>query len=273
MNGQAETPELITVGELPRDVLALLEKAKDEAISELRFEAEPSLVFSKASRAVRRVSKELSPGSRDIGALRALSDANAAVVAAVCVSSLDSFPHELTVEALVPLTNLYGSIGRELEAGNKYDEALERCLSGLSTLSIYRTYRPWNPVVDKIAFWLILRAATVVGVLAAQKGFHIPDMLDVFDSNMEPFVVLLGDGDFQVPRSASVLSYARQRMTQKTSALEMQRMRDELREIALIVEPRAPAGKSRFSIDLGAILAQIDLRTSNSSRPAFRWSK
>ena len=272
MNGPTELTEIIAIGELPRDLAALLENAKEAVVTKKRLDGDPEAVLTYAQRKAKQASQLLTPGSRDSDALRKLSDANAFVVAAASAPEIERFPQELPVKGLIPLANLYGSLGREHEARERLEDALQRYLSGLYTLTTYRVYRPWNEVVGKITFWLMLRAATVVGVLAAHKGLKILDALKVLGTNMEPFMPLLGDeGDFQVPRSACALAYARQRLSQMSWDADVAGLKEEINAVALEVEPMAPLSKVRFSNDLQSVLAQIDLRLRNT-RPVFHWS-
>ena len=91
--------------------------------------------------------------------------------------------------ALLWVANLSGSVGRELEAQHSDDEALDRYVLGLRVLMMLKARQPWYPL-DKAAYWLMSRAATVVGELAAQRGMQLSHMIDTFNSNMAPFAEL-----------------------------------------------------------------------------------
>lgn len=259
--------EVVILPQLPSDVLKLLMQAKRSVDARLRFGENPAAVYETAREFVRRASKEVPPGWDDREALERLSDANAVVVAAAA-ASLENFPKELSVEALMPLSDLFGSIGREHEASGKHEDALERYVLGLRILITLQAHRPYFRL-NKIVFWLSSRVAGVVGHLAAEKAIGPRDTLIIFDKNMEQFVRLFEDVDFEVPRSMCLVAYARH--TLQLGRERVQLLREELLSEAERVRPQDQSHKARLTRELDAILAQAAQIMVNAHEPAFRW--
>ncbi len=261
----------VSVGQVLPDALALLEKGKKDVQAALRFAAHPAAIRQHALETVRKISRKVPSDSRDLDLLAQLSDANAVVVATYSASGTEQFPREVPVDALLPLANLYGSLGREHEARTQFDEALERYIAGLGILTTLRMHRPWF-TVDKVAFWLMLRTAGSVGYLAAGKGMSARQTLMVFGNNMERFFPLLGGGDVTVHRGACLVAYARRKVALGIDREEIDVLREELSQLAGGLEFYWPDSAARFYRDFEAIIGQMDQLQSDSNLPAFSWS-
>ncbi len=273
-NIYADHPEdfnAVSTGQVLPDALALLEKGKKDVQAELRFAKHPGTIREYALETAREISRKVPSDSRDLDLLARLSDANAFVVASYSASGTEQFPREVPVDALLPLANLYGSLGREHEARTQLDEALEHYIAGLSTLITLHMHRPWF-TIDKVTFWLMLRVAGAVGYLAAGKGMSARQTLSVFDNNMERFLPLLGNGDVDVHRGAGLVIYARRKVALGIDRAEISVIREELFQLAGGLTFHGPGSAERFYRDFEAIIGQMDQMQSDSNQPAFRWS-
>jgi len=263
-----KTQEFLAVADLPADVLALLRKARTEVASRRRLGEEAAVIHERALKAVSAKARNLSANSTDLDKLGDLSEANALVVAAASPGDLTA---EVAVDGLLPLANLFGSVGRELEARGEPDAALDRYLRGLRLLVTLRVHRPWYSV-SKVSYWLMARLGSIVGRLAAERPIGLRDMLVAFDSNMEPLLGLLGDGDTRAPRAFAALAYARRFLALYSGPSEAESLRHELTTLTSELEPRQGPAKERFDGELQTIFAQLEVNCAPIGHGAFRWA-
>lgn len=254
---------------LPDAVQRLLREMSKTVKSRLRSE-ESEVVERALSADVKRALAAASIDAASPEELEALSDANAAIVALTSSWLGNRFPKEVAVDSLIPLSNLLGSIGREHERRQEPEMALEYFVRALQALLTLRILRPWF-MVNKIAYWLMLRVATVVGSSAVERGLTLDETLGLFDSNMDAFVGLLGTDDPRASRAFTAISFARAAVTKPSSDEDLRRLRNELLARESDLTPRNPGARAHFERELRLLLSQLELHSSKQE-PAFNWT-
>lgn len=264
-------PECISVGSLPEDVRARLTRAwgRQRRSSDV---GDPDTLGRAAWDEARLAFKRVPANSSDAEVLGRLSDANAAVVAAMSADCGRGFPGRISIDGLLGLVNLFGSVGRELEASGQRELALARYMRSLKLMKTLVGYRR-VPEVEKAAYWSMSRAATVVGQLAAEKAMSLHEMLADYDENLKVYDDLLGDeGDPSVPRVFAALGQARWALHNDANPRYGSVLVRELQDLAPVIEPRNRDAAKRFRLQLDALLTEV-FEPGQDDEAGFRWSK
>lgn len=223
-----------------------------------------------AARLARTAFQSVPANSADVSLLRRLSDANA--FAAVCASaaSLDVFPMRVPVDALLPLANLFSSVGRERQIAGRLNLALARFIRALDLIRVLRGFRQVSEI-EKAAYWSMSRAAQVVGELAAGKKISLGSLLDDFDSNMNAYRDLLGAGDYKAPRAIAAIAMVSEAISNSNGSSYTKSLLDELASRSFEIEPMDDGARRRFRAQMSSLVGQLELADENATA-GWRWS-
>ena len=263
--------DCVPVGSLPEDVVARLHNAESRVMRNRLRKMSAEELYQDASEKAAHAFRSVPPNSTDARLLGNLSDANALATAAASPSCASDFPNRVSIGALLPLANLMGSAGREREAAGQDDLALDRFMHGLKVLQQLRAHRAMTSI-PKAAYWLMSRAASAVGRLAAEKQLTLLQMLRDFDSNVELYLPLLGDGDVHAPRAFAAVAQVRHALAASETSDYPERLGAELTHLLGELEPDTSNARTRFRREVDAILAGITAATAETRPPGFRWS-
>lgn len=256
----------------PRQVCQPVADAAARLRKELRFRTIAEM-GTEARVKTKKASRAALTAPTDMGVLSQLTDANAERVAVVAAEAgvSDQLPDAVPVEAMVSLANLCGSVARELEADGSDESAVDSYTLALGVLAALVVHRPTYRV-DKVAFWLMARAAEAVGRVAAERRLSLVEMLSLYDANMNEFRDLLGEGDSSAPRAFAALVHARRALLDGRDTDYAAGVIAEIEVAESELRPRRGNAQQRFDREMRALIREAAAVLEKRPRGKFDWS-